>query len=146
MPSFDTVLDPNLVEVRTRSTSRPRRSAPASISRARAAVELKDKEIILYADSDFQIGQVMRRAGRQADQAQRRHPLPRPTSARSRRSAATRSSRSSSVRRHRGDTGQEDPEADQAEQDQGAGRIQGDTVRVTGAKRDDLQAAMAWRR
>ena len=29
------------------------------------------------------------------------------------------------------------------EQAQGAGAIQGDAVRVTGAKRDDLQAAMA---
>jgi uncharacterized protein YajQ (UPF0234 family) len=33
-------------------------------------------------------------------------------------------------------------QADQGQQAQGAGAIQGDAVRVTGAKRDDLQAAM----
>jgi uncharacterized protein YajQ (UPF0234 family) len=38
---------------------------------------------------------------------------------------------------------QEDRARHQGQQDEGAASIQGDAVRITGAKRDDLQAAMA---
>ena len=43
-----------------------------------ARVELKDKEITLFADSEFQIGQVMDILLAKLTQAQRRRPLPRP--------------------------------------------------------------------
>ena len=45
--------------------------------------------------------------------------------------------------RHRDRRRQEDHQGHQGKQDEGAGQHPGRTVRVTGAKRDDLQAAMA---
>ncbi len=60
MPSFDTVLDPNLVEVRNAIEQTAKEIATRFDFKASSArVELKEKEITLYADSDFQIGQVV---------------------------------------------------------------------------------------
>jgi len=59
MPSFDTVLDPDLVEVKnavdqTAKEIGTRFDFKGSSSR----VELKDKEVTLFADNEFQLGQV----------------------------------------------------------------------------------------
>ena len=59
MPSFDTVLDPNLVEVKNAIEQTSREIGTRfDFKGSSAAVELKDKEITLFGDSDFQIGQV----------------------------------------------------------------------------------------
>ena len=95
MPSFDTVLEPNLVEVKNAVDQTAKEIGTRfDFKGSSARVELKDKEITLFADNEFQIGQVHRHPARQADQAQRRRALPRPRAPRSRRSAATRSSSS----------------------------------------------------
>ena len=59
MPSFDTVLDPNLVEVKNAVEN----TAKEIVTRfdfkgTSAAVELKDKEITMFGDADFQLVQV----------------------------------------------------------------------------------------
>ena len=61
MPSFDAVLDPNLVEVRNAVDQTTKgKSAPASISKAPVppSNSRKEKQIIVTGDSDFQLDQV----------------------------------------------------------------------------------------
>lgn len=59
MPSFDTVLEPNLVEVRNAvDQSNKEIGTRFDFKGSGARIEQKDKELTLYADSDFQLGQV----------------------------------------------------------------------------------------
>ncbi|RUS67516.1 hypothetical protein CUZ56_01463 [Saezia sanguinis] len=59
MPSFDTVLDPNMVEVRNAVDQASKEIGTRfDFKGTDARVELKDKELMLYADSDFQLNQV----------------------------------------------------------------------------------------
>ena len=63
MPSFDTVLDPNLVELRnaTEQSNKEigtRFDFKGSDARIELADKGKDKTLTLFADSDFQLGQV----------------------------------------------------------------------------------------
>ena len=59
MPSFDTVLEPNLVEVKNAVDQTAKEIGTRfDFKGSSAAVELKDKEITLFGDSDFQIQQV----------------------------------------------------------------------------------------
>ena len=59
MPSFDAVLEPNLVEVKNSVDQTAKEVGTRfDFKGSSARIELKDKEITLYADSDFQIGQV----------------------------------------------------------------------------------------
>ena len=80
MPSFDTVLEPNLVECATPSSRAAKEIGTRFDFKGSSAPDraARSKEIMLYADSDFQIGQVQRHPARQAGQARRRHALPRP--------------------------------------------------------------------
>jgi uncharacterized protein YajQ (UPF0234 family) len=149
MPSFDTVLEPNLVEVRNATDQANKEIGTRfDFKGSSAKVELADKsakerELTLYADSDFQIGQV-------------RDVL-----------LAKMSKRNVDVRFLDLSTSIERIGGDKAKQivpvksgvDSETGRkiqtllkqsklkvqaaIQGDAVRVSGAKRDDLQAAIA---
>jgi uncharacterized protein YajQ (UPF0234 family) len=60
MPSFDTVLEPNLVEVRNAIDQASKEIGTRfDFKGSSAKVELKDKDITVYGDSDFQLGQVM---------------------------------------------------------------------------------------
>jgi uncharacterized protein YajQ (UPF0234 family) len=60
MPSFDTVLDPNLVEVRNAvDQSNKEIGTRFDFKGSDARIELGDKELTVYADSDFQLGQVI---------------------------------------------------------------------------------------
>lgn len=63
MPSFDTVLDPNLVELRNANEQAnkeigTRFDFKGSDARIELADKGKDKTLTLFADSDFQLGQV----------------------------------------------------------------------------------------
>ena len=59
MPSFDTVLEPNLVEVRNAIDQASKEIGTRfDFKGSSAAVELKDKDITVFGDSDFQLGQV----------------------------------------------------------------------------------------
>jgi len=144
MPSFDAVLDPNLVEVRnavdqTAKEIGTRFDFKGSSSR----VDLKEKELTIYADSDFQIGQVLdillaKMTKRNVD--------------------VRFLDRTAKIEKIGGDkvkqliTVKSGIDSDTAKKIQNLikqskmkvqAAIQGDSVRVTGAKRDDLQAAMA---
>ena len=60
MPSFDTVLDPDLVEVRNAVDQAGKEIGTRfDFKGSSSKVELKDKEITLYADNEFQLGQVL---------------------------------------------------------------------------------------
>ena len=60
MPSFDTVLEPNLVEVRNAVDQTAKEIGTRfDFKGSSAKVELKEKELTIWADSDFQIGQVL---------------------------------------------------------------------------------------
>ena len=149
MPSFDTVLEPNLVEVRNAVEQANKEIGTRfDFKGSSAKVELaeksaKERELTLYADSDFQVAQV-------------RDVL-----------LAKMSKRNVDVRFLDITTKIERIGGDKAKQvvpvkngvDSETGKkiqtllkqsklkvqaaIQGDAVRVSGAKRDDLQAAIA---
>jgi uncharacterized protein YajQ (UPF0234 family) len=60
MPSFDTVLDPNLVEVRNAiDQSNKEVGTRFDFKGSDARIEQKDKELTVFADNDFQLSQVL---------------------------------------------------------------------------------------
>ena len=144
MPSFDTVLDPNLVEVRNAVEQTAKEIGTRfDFKGSSAAVELSEEEITVFADSDFQIGQVMdillaKLSKRSVD--------------------ARFLDRTAKIEKIGGDKVKQllvvknGIDSDTAKKIQTLVKqsklkvqaaIQGDTVRVTGAKRDELQTAMA---
>ena len=144
MPSFDTVLEPNLVEVRNAVDQTAKEIGTRfDFKGSSARVELKEKELTVWADSDFQIGQVLDILIAKL----------------TKRSVDVRYiNRSAKVEKVGGDKVKQliviksGVDSDTAKKIQNAMKqsklkvqaaIQGDTVRVTGAKRDDLQSAMA---
>jgi uncharacterized protein YajQ (UPF0234 family) len=59
MPSFDTVCDPDMVEVKNAvENSAKEIGTRFDFKGTSAAVELKDKEITMYGDAEFQLTQV----------------------------------------------------------------------------------------
>ena len=144
MPSFDTVLEPDLVEVRNAIDQSSKEIGNRfDFKGSSARVELKDKELTVWADSDFQIDQVMEIV--MAKLAKRGVDI-------------RYLDRSAKIEKIGGDKVKQliviknGIDSETAKKLQGVVKqsklkvqaaIQGDTVRVTGAKRDDLQAAMA---
>ncbi len=149
MPSFDAVLEPNLVEVRNAVDQTNKEIGTRfDFKGSSAKVELtekgaKQRELTLHADSDFQIAQV------------RDVLLAKMT----KRSVDVRFlDLSAPIEKAGGDKVKQvvnvksGIDAEHAKKIQSLlkqsklkvqGAIQGDTVRVSGAKRDDLQAAIA---
>lgn len=144
MPSFDATLEPNLVEVRNAvDQSSKEIGTRFDFKGSGARLELKDKELTVYADSEFQLGQVMdillaKLTKRNVD--------------------VRFIDRSAKVEKIGGDkvkqplkvkAGIDSDTAKKIQQLVKGSKIkvqaaiQGDTVRVTGGKRDDLQAAIA---
>ena len=147
MPSFDTVLEPNLVELRNAvDQSGKEIGTRFDFKGSSAKVELTEKgtarELVLYGDSDFQIGQV------------RDVVLAKLT----KRSVDIRFlDLGTKIEKIGGDKVKQTVpvrtgiDSDNAKKIQGVvkqsklkvqAQIQGDVVRVTGTKRDDLQAAI----
>ena len=143
MPSFDTVLEANLVEVKNAVDQASKEVATRfDFKGSSANLELKDKTVTLFGDSDFQITQV--------DEILRNKLA--------KRSVDVRFLDAAKIEKIGGDkvkqviTVRNGIESDVAKKIQTAikgsklkvqAAIQGDSVRVTGGKRDDLQAAMA---
>ncbi|MEP6720682.1 MAG: YajQ family cyclic di-GMP-binding protein [Variovorax sp.] len=143
MPSFDTVCEPNLPEVKNAVENTAKEIGTRfDFKGTAAAIELKDKDITLIGDADFQLVQV---------EDILRNKL-------TKRSVDVRYLDKGDVQKIGGDkvklvikvkSGIETEQAkkitrlikDSKMKVQAA--IQGDAVRVTGTKRDDLQAAMA---
>ncbi|MBE7941344.1 MULTISPECIES: YajQ family cyclic di-GMP-binding protein [Ramlibacter] len=143
MPSFDTVCEPNMVEVRNAVDNASKEIATRfDFKGTSAGLELKDKDITLHGDADFQLQQVMDIL----------------TAKLAKRNVDVRFLDKGEVQKAGGDKVRQvvkvrnGIEAETAKKITRAVKdsklkvqaaIQGDAVRVTGAKRDDLQAAMA---
>ena len=144
MPSFDAVLEPNLVEVKNAVDQTAKEIGTRfDFKGSSARTELKEKELTIWADSEFQIGQVLdillaKLTKRGVD--------------------VRFIDRSAKIEKIGGDKVKQllivksgiDTETAKKIQTlvkqsklKVQAAIQGDTVRVTGTKRDDLQAAMA---
>jgi uncharacterized protein YajQ (UPF0234 family) len=149
MPSFDVVIEPDLVELRNAVDQANKEIGTRfDFKGSSSKVELaersaKDKELTLFADSDFQLQQVRdvllaRLAKRGVDirfldlsgtpQKLSGDKLKLPVPVKSGIDA---------------ETAKKAQQAIKASKLKVQGAIQGDAVRVTGTKRDDLQAAMA---
>ena len=143
MPSFDTVCEPNLVEVKNAVDTTAKEIATRfDFKGTSAAIELKDKEITLFGDADFQLTQI--------DEVL--------LNKLAKRSVDVRFLDKGDVQKIGGDKvkqvfkvrngiATEDSKKIQKALKESKlkvqASIQGDAVRVTGAKRDYLQAAMA---
>jgi uncharacterized protein YajQ (UPF0234 family) len=143
MPSFDTVCEPNLAEVKNAVDNTAKEIATRfDFKGTSAAVELKDKEITLFGDADFQLGQV---------EDVLRNKL-------TKREVDVRFLDKGDVQKIGGDKVKQVIKVRNGIETEVAKKIQrlikdskmkvqaaiqGDAVRVSGAKRDDLQAAMA---
>ncbi len=143
MPSFDTVCEPNLVEVKNAVDNAAKEIGTRfDFKGTSAALDLKDKDITLFGDADFQLQQVMDIL----------------TSKLAKRHVDVRFLDRGDVQKIGGDKVKQvvkvrsGIESDAAKKIQRVikdsklkvqASIQGDAVRVTGAKKDELQAAMA---
>ncbi len=144
MPSFDTVLEPNLVEVRNACDQTSKEIATRfDFKGSSAKVELKEKDITLYADSDFQLTQVLdilllKFAKRSVDARFL------DTSAKLEKIGGDKVKQLVKVKAGiDAETAKKIQQLVKASKLKVQAAIQGDTVRITGTKRDDLQAAMA---
>ncbi|MDD0840456.1 YajQ family cyclic di-GMP-binding protein [Curvibacter sp. HBC61] len=143
MPSFDTVCEANLVEVKNAVENAAKEIGTRfDFKGTSAAIELKDKEITLFGDAEFQLDQV---------EDILRNKL-------TKRNVDVRFLDKGSVQKVGGDKVKQVIKVRNGIESEVAKKIQklikdsklkvqaaiqGDAVRVTGAKRDDLQAAMA---
>jgi len=143
MPSFDTVLEADFVEVKNAVEQSAREIGTRfDFKGTSAALELKDKEITLFGDADFQLQQV---------EDILRNKL-------TKRGVDVRFLDMGKIEKVGGDkvkqvikvrNGIASEDAKKIQQSIKGSKlkvqaaIQGDAVRVSGAKRDDLQAAMA---
>ncbi len=143
MPSFDTVCEANLVEVKNGVENTAKEiSTRFDFKGTSASIELKDKEITLIGDAEFQLTQI--------DDVLRNKLT--------KRSVDVRFLDMGDVQKIGGDKVKQvikvrnGIESELAKKIQRMikdsklkvqAAIQGDAIRVTGAKRDDLQAAMA---
>ena len=144
MPSFDTVLEPNLVEVKNAiDQSNKEIGTRFDFKGSDARIELKDKEITLYADSDFQLQQVtdvmLAKMSKRSVDIRFLDTTAKPEKMshdKLKQKVLVKAGIESEVAKRIQKAIKDSKMKVQAS-------IQGDTVRVTGAKRDDLQAAMA---
>jgi cyclic-di-GMP-binding protein len=143
MPSFDTVCEPAMVDVKNAVENTAKEIGTRfDFKGSSAAVELKDKEITLFGDADFQLQQV---------EDILRAKL-------TKRNVDARYLDLGDVQKIGGDKVKQVAKVREGIETEQAKKIvkllkdskmkvqasiQGDSVRVTGAKRDDLQAAMA---
>ena len=143
MPSFDTVCDPDMVEVKNAvDNSAKEIGTRFDFKGTSAAIELKDKEITLLGDAEFQLQQV--------EDILRNNMT--------KRNVDVRFLDKGSVQKIGGDKVKQvlkvrnGIESELAKKIQKfvkesklklQASIQGDAVRISGAKKDDLQAAMA---
>jgi uncharacterized protein YajQ (UPF0234 family) len=143
MPSFDTVCEADLVEVKNAVDNTAKEIGTRfDFKGTSAAIELKDKDITLIGDSDFQLQQI--------DDILRNKLAKRNVDVRFLDQGDVQKMGGDKVKqvvKVRNGIASEDAKKiqriikDSKLKVQAA--IQGESVRVTGAKRDDLQAAMA---
>ena len=143
MPSFDTVCEPNLPEVKNAVDNTAKEiTTRFDFKGTSASIELKDKEITLIGDAEFQLDQIMDVL----------------TNKMTKRNVDVKFLDKGDVQKVGGDkvklvikvrsgieteVSKKITRAIKDSKLKVTAAIQGDAVRVTGAKRDDLQAAMA---
>ena len=143
MPSFDTVCEANLVDVKNGVENTTKEiTTRFDFKGTSASIEIKDKEITMIGDAEFQLAQI---------EDVLRNKL-------TKRNVDVRFLEMGDIQKMGGDKVKQvikvrnGIEAELGKKIQRIikdsklkvqGSIQGDSVRVTGAKRDDLQAAMA---
>lgn len=143
MPSFDTVCEPNLVEIRNAVDNASKEIGTRfDFKGTSAALELRDKEITLFGDAEFQLQQVedilrSKLAKRNVDvRFLDLGDVQKVGGDKVKQVARVRSGIETEVAKKIQKAIKDSKLKVQA-------AIQGDAVRVSGAKRDDLQAAMA---
>ena len=148
MPSFDIVLEPNLVELRNAVEQCNKELATrfdfkGSDARVDCSGTGKGRDLMLYADSDFQLGQVsdvllakLSKRGVDIRYLDREAKPEKLGGDKLRQKVVVKAGLDS-------DTGKQVQQALKQSKLKVQAALQGDTVRVTGTKRDDLQAAMA---
>lgn len=144
MPSFDAVLDPDLVEVRNAVDQAAKEIATRfDFKGTSAAVELKEQEITVHADTDFQVGQVidvlvakLTKRGVDVRFVDRSARIEKIGGDKVRQVLKIRSGIDT-------DTAKKIQTLLKQSKLKVQASIQGDTVRVAGAKRDELQQAIA---
>ncbi len=144
MPSFDTVLEPNLVEVKNAIDQSNKEIATRfDFKGSDARIEQKDKELTLFADNDMQLGNVTDiLLGKMAKRGVDIRFLDR--EAKPEKMSHDKLKQKVLVKAGiEADVAKKITKAIKDSKMKVQASIQGDTVRVTGAKRDDLQAAMA---
>jgi cyclic-di-GMP-binding protein len=143
MPSFDTVCEPSMVDVKNAVENTAKEIGTRfDFKGSSAAIELKDKEITLFGDADFQLQQV---------EDILRAKL-------TKRNVDARYLDLGDIQKIGGDKVKQVAKVREGIETEQAKKItrvikdskmkvqasiQGESVRITGAKRDDLQAAMA---
>jgi uncharacterized protein YajQ (UPF0234 family) len=143
MPSFDTVCEPDMVEVKNAVDNAAKEIGTRfDFKGTSAAIELKDKEITLLGDAEFQLQQI--------DDILRGKLAKRNVDVRFLDPGAVQKIGGDKVKRavkvKNGIASEDSKKIQRHIKDSKLkvqAAIQGDAVRVTGAKRDDLQAAMA---
>jgi uncharacterized protein YajQ (UPF0234 family) len=143
MPSFDTVCEADVVEVKNAVDNTAKEIATRfDFKGTSAAIELKDKDITLIGDSDFQLQQI--------DDVLRNKLAKRNVDVRFLDKGDVQKMGGDKVKQvvkvRNGIASEDAKKIQRAIKDSKMkvqAAIQGESVRVTGAKRDDLQAAMA---
>ncbi|MFD1894812.1 YajQ family cyclic di-GMP-binding protein [Ottowia beijingensis] len=143
MPSFDTVCDPDMVEVKNAVENATKEIGTRfDFKGTSAGIELKDKEITLLGDAEFQLQQV--------EDILRNKLTKRNVDVRFLDKGAVQKIGGDKVKQvikvKSGIAGEDAKKIQRLIKDSKLkvqAAIQGDSVRVTGAKRDDLQAVMA---
>ena len=144
MPSFDAVVDPNLVEVKNAVDQTGKEIGTRfDFKGSSSKVELKDKEITVWADNEFQLGQVFdillaKLAKRNVDARflDRTAKIEKIGGDKVKQTIVVKSGIAGDLARKLQTLLKQSKLKVQAS-------IQGDTVRISGAKRDDLQGAIA---
>jgi uncharacterized protein YajQ (UPF0234 family) len=143
MPSFDTVCEADMVEVKNAVENTAKEIATRfDFKGSSAAIELKEKVVTLFGDSDFQLNQVQEVLN--AKLAKRNVDLRFMDVGDVQKMGGDKVKRPITVRNGiETEAAKKITKALKESKLKVQGAIQGDAVRVTGAKRDDLQAAMA---
>ncbi len=143
MPSFDTVCDPDMVEVKNAVENAAKEIGTRfDFKGTSAAIELKDKDITLLGDAEFQLQQV--------EDILRNKLTKRNVDVRFLDTGKVEKMGGDKVKQVvkvksgiAGEDGKKIQKLIKESKLKVQAAIQGDSVRVTGAKRDDLQAVMA---
>ena len=143
MPTFDIVLEVNEVELKNAiEQSNKEITNRFDFKGSDSRVEIKDKELSLFADDDFKLGQV--RDVLLAKFAKRNIDVRFLDYGKKEKISGDRIKQTVTVRNGvEGDAGKRIVKVIKESKLKLQSSIQGDSVRVTGAKRDDLQTAMA---